>query len=58
MTQAQLDREVARATVESIPTIRNLGFDLVEPPELKPQKLIGRPSRRTASGWLRLARGG
>jgi len=36
MTQAELDREISRSTGESIGTIRNLGFSLVEPPELEP----------------------
>lgn len=36
MTQRQLERELSRATGESISTIRNLGFHLVEPPDLEP----------------------
>ncbi|HEV2968431.1 MAG TPA: hypothetical protein VGY55_00490 [Pirellulales bacterium] len=36
MTQAQLEREISRATGESVTTIRNLGFSLIEPPELEP----------------------
>ena len=36
MTQAELDREISRATGESVGTIRNLGFSLVEPPDLEP----------------------
>ena len=36
MTQAELDREISHATGESIDTIRNLGFSLVEPPEPEP----------------------
>ncbi len=36
MTQAQMERELARATGESIATIRHRGFSLVEPPELEP----------------------
>jgi hypothetical protein len=36
MTQAELDREVSRATGESVGMIRDLGFNLVEPPNLEP----------------------
>ena len=36
MTQAQLECELARATGESLSTIRSRGFSIVEPPELKP----------------------
>ena len=36
MTQAELDREISRTTGESVGTIRNLGFSLVEPPKLEP----------------------
>ena len=37
MTQAELDREVSRATGESVGMIRNLGFSLVEPPDIEPR---------------------
>jgi len=36
MTQCELDRELARVTGETLTTIRNRGFSLVEPPELEP----------------------
>jgi hypothetical protein len=36
MTQRELDRELARMTGESLSTIRQRGFSLVEPPELEP----------------------
>jgi len=36
MNQRQLDRAVARQTGESLATIRNRGFSIVEPPELEP----------------------
>lgn len=36
MTQAELERELARATGESRETIRHRGFQLVEPPDLEP----------------------
>ena len=36
MTQSQFERELSRATGESISTIRSRGFSLVEPPELEP----------------------
>ena len=36
MTQAQMERELARATGESISTIRSRGFSIIEPPELEP----------------------
>ena len=36
MTQAQLERELSRATGETRATIRSRGFQLVEPPEVEP----------------------
>ena len=36
MTNAQMERELARATGESLAKIRRRGFQLVEPPELEP----------------------
>jgi hypothetical protein len=36
MTQAELEREISRATGESVGTIRSLGFSLIEPPDLEP----------------------
>jgi hypothetical protein len=36
MTQAQLEREISRATGESVTTIRNLGFSLIDPQEPEP----------------------
>ncbi len=36
MTQAQMERELARATGESLSTIRHRGFSIIEPPELEP----------------------
>ena len=36
MTQAELDRELSRVTGESVGTIRNLGFSLVEMPDPEP----------------------
>ena len=36
MTQRDLDREVARATGETVTTIRSLGFSLVEPGDPEP----------------------
>ncbi len=37
MTQRELERELARATGESLATIRHRGFSLVEPPDDGPQ---------------------
>ena len=37
MTHAQMERELAHATGESLTTIRRRGFQLVEPPVLSPQ---------------------
>ena len=37
MTQQDLEREVARTTGETVSTIRNLGFSLIETPEPEPQ---------------------
>jgi len=37
MTHAQMERELAHATGESLTTIRSRGFQLVEPPVLSPQ---------------------
>ena len=36
MTQSELDREISRATGESVATIRNLGFSLIEPEASEP----------------------
>ncbi len=36
MTQAELDREISRTTGESVGTIRNLGFSLIETPDPEP----------------------
>ncbi len=36
MTQAEMERELAHATGESVNTIRNRGFSLVEVPDLEP----------------------
>ena len=36
MTQRDLDRQVARATGETVSTIRNMGFGLVEMPDPEP----------------------
>ncbi len=36
MTQAELERELAAATGETVSLIRSRGFQLVEPPELEP----------------------
>ena len=36
MTQRQFERELSRATGESIATLRSRGFSLVEPPDLEP----------------------
>jgi len=36
MTQSDLDREIARTTGETVSTIRNLGFSLMEVPEPEP----------------------
>ena len=36
MTQTEMERELARATGESLSTIRHRGFSIVEPPELEP----------------------
>ena len=36
MTQRDFERELVRATGESLGTIRHRGFSLVEPPELEP----------------------
>ena len=37
MTQRDLDRQIARATGESVSTIRNLGFSVLEMPEPEPR---------------------
>ena len=37
MTPRDLDREVARATGETVTTIRRLGFSIVETDEPEPQ---------------------
>ena len=39
MTQAELERELSRATGESLSTIRSRGFQLVEPPDPEPQMI-------------------
>ena len=36
MTRSQFEQEVARATGESLSTIRSRGFSIVEPPDLEP----------------------
>ena len=36
MSHAQMERELAQQTGESLSTIRRRGFQLVEPPDLKP----------------------
>jgi hypothetical protein len=36
MTQQELERELAQLTGESITTIRNRGFSLIEPPDVGP----------------------
>jgi hypothetical protein len=36
MTQRDLDREVARATGETVSIIRNMGFSVLEMPEPEP----------------------
>lgn len=36
MTQNELELEVARITGESLATINDRGFNLVEPPDLEP----------------------
>lgn len=36
MTPRDFERELVRATGESVETIRSRGFSLIEPPELKP----------------------
>jgi hypothetical protein len=36
MTQSELERELSRATGESVGTIRSMGFSLMEPPDLEP----------------------
>jgi len=36
MTQRDLERQIARATGESMSTIRKLGFNLIEMPEREP----------------------
>ena len=37
MTQAEMERELAEMTGESVGTIRRRGFQLVEPPVVRPQ---------------------
>ena len=37
MTQRDLDRQVARATGETVSTIRSMGFGLMEMPDPEPQ---------------------
>ena len=39
MTQRELERELADVTGESMDTIRNLGFSLVEVPDPEPQTI-------------------
>jgi hypothetical protein len=41
MTQAELDRELSHLTGESVATIRNLGFSLVDVPDHKPLLIDG-----------------
>jgi hypothetical protein len=36
MTQAELDREISRTTGETVGTIRDLGFSLIETPDPEP----------------------
>ena len=36
MTQAELERELSRATGETVATIRSRGFQLLEPPDPAP----------------------
>ena len=36
MTHAEMERDLAQATGESIATIRHRGFQLIEPPVLSP----------------------
>jgi hypothetical protein len=45
MTQAQLDYAVARATGESLRTVRSLGFGQADPKVVcfDPEPLLGRP---------------
>ena len=36
MTHAEMERELSRATGESLNTLRHRGFQLIEPPTLSP----------------------
>ncbi|MBI2823139.1 MAG: hypothetical protein HYX69_00445 [Planctomycetia bacterium] len=48
MTQAQLEREVARATGESVSTIRHRGFSIVDMPAIK---LLDDPASAQTVDW-------
>ncbi len=39
MTQSEVDREVSRATGESVSTIRKMGFGLLEPNTPEPRTI-------------------
>ena len=54
MTQNQLDREIARATGESLSTIRSLGFSVADPDDVSfdPEQPRRRPR---ILNWDRLA---
>jgi hypothetical protein len=54
MTQSQLDRAVARATGESVATVRGLGFSLMAAPRparrRRRRRYRARPVRRAGRG--------
>ena len=57
MTQAQLDRAVAAATGESLPTIRRLGFGPSHPHDRSPRTWAWSSTARSAAGRARTRAG-
>ncbi|MBM4073760.1 MAG: hypothetical protein FJ271_33295 [Planctomycetes bacterium] len=51
MRQADIDRAVARATGETVETIRRLGFSIVPMPQLPPQNAYSGCRRRRSERW-------
>ena len=62
MTQNQINRDVARATGESLATIRSLGFSVADPDDVSfdPERPLRRRPRIRILNWDRLTakRGG
>ena len=57
MTQNQLVREIARATGESLSTIRIIGFSIADPDDVSfdPEQPLRRSRRPKIVNWDRLA---